>query len=90
MGEYHSTDFGKTFTKGTLPSDVSYKAIAGILSLILFLFVFALQYISAGYVVLTRFYILHITVIVFAGSSDGTFSVVTSMYSGGIYYTAKN
>ena len=43
VGEYHSTDFGKTFTKGTLPSGVSYKAIAGTLSLMLILFMFALQ-----------------------------------------------
>jgi hypothetical protein len=29
VGEYHSTDFGKTFTKGALPSGVTYKSIAG-------------------------------------------------------------
>ena len=28
-GVYHSTDFGKTFTKGTLPSGNSYKSLAG-------------------------------------------------------------
>jgi len=28
-GVYHSTDFGKTFTKGTLPSGNSYRSIAG-------------------------------------------------------------
>lgn len=29
VGEYHTTDFGKTFTKGTLPSGITYKSIAG-------------------------------------------------------------
>lgn len=28
-GVYYSDDFGKTFSKGTLPSGVSYKSLAG-------------------------------------------------------------